>query len=261
VAARRIRSALRTFAPLLDSESLAGLRADVVWAAGVLGSERDLDVVEIRLLADLDAMESGAAQTKGEDRAAVEAVRSLIVRTMASRRDQAHKLVLEAINSDRWRSMLDQLVELAHDPPTTARADKAAARVLPGLASKQWKSLSERAKHLTDADPDESWHHARISAKRARYAAEACAPAMGGEPARFAKALAEVTELLGDLQDTTVSRTLVHELADSVEDPDLVFVLGRLHAHEEAAAEQLRHDFPLVWKRAARPRLRRWLRG
>lgn len=261
VAARRVRSALRTFSPLLDSESLAELRTDVVWAAGVLGSERDLDVIEIRLLTDLDDMSRGTISGTGSDRAAVDAVRALIERSLASRRDEAHKNIIESINSERWSLMLDQLVAVAHDPPTTSRSAKPAARVLPSLASKQWKSLAERAKHLSDADPAESWHHARISAKRARYAAEACAPAMGREPARFAKALAEVTELLGNLQDTAISRAMVHEIADGVVDPDLVFVLGRLHAHEEAAAEQLRRDFPHVWKAAARPRLRRWLKA
>jgi len=262
VAARRLRSALRTFAPVLDSEALAPLRADIVWAADIFGRERDLEVIENRLVETLDSMTNGDDPAAAHERHGVQVARTIVVEDLRERRAEAHRSIIEAFDSPRWINMLDQLVDLAHDPPTTGRAGKAASRVLPPLALKQWKALSDRAKHLTNDDPAESWHHARISAKRARYAAEACAPAMGHEPARFAEALAEVTELLGDLQDTQVSRDYLNELVNAgIQDADAMFALGRLYSSEERAAERMRASFPSVWARAARPRLRRWLRG
>ena len=50
VATRRLRSDLRTFAPLLDREWLDGLRAELKWLGGELGPVRDAEVLRDRLV-------------------------------------------------------------------------------------------------------------------------------------------------------------------------------------------------------------------
>ena len=51
----------------------------------------------------------------------------------------------------------------------------------------------------------------RIRAKRCRYAAEAVAPAVGKRPERFAKAVAELQDVLGEHQDAVVAGQWLRE--------------------------------------------------
>ena len=54
VATRRLRSDLRTFAPMLDEEWRVAARADLKVLADALGAVRDLDVLRIRLTAAIE---------------------------------------------------------------------------------------------------------------------------------------------------------------------------------------------------------------
>ena len=58
VGCRRLRSDLRTFAPLLDRDWTAGLRTELGWLADALGAARDAEVLRARLrrTADLDPL-------------------------------------------------------------------------------------------------------------------------------------------------------------------------------------------------------------
>ena len=53
VAARRLRSTLRTYDDVIDVARAGALEDELVWFAGLLGEVRDLEVLEARLLADL----------------------------------------------------------------------------------------------------------------------------------------------------------------------------------------------------------------
>ena len=71
VATRRLRSDLRTLAPLLDRAQVSRLRDELAWIGAQLGEVRDLDVLSARLrdqLGDLaDPDEEGAPQPAGAD--------------------------------------------------------------------------------------------------------------------------------------------------------------------------------------------------
>jgi len=109
----------------------------------------------------------------------------------------------------------------------------------------------------------------RIRAKRARYAAEAVAPAVGKEAKRFAAAVEGVQEVLGDHQDTVVAeeRLRAHlarltsaSTASDSRGPHVAFALGALVGDERAERAALRRDWPAAWERAAAPRRWHWLR-
>jgi inorganic triphosphatase YgiF len=59
VGTRRLRSDLRTFAHLLDTEPVTGIRAELGWLAALVGAVRDTDVLAARLRASSMAL-SGA---------------------------------------------------------------------------------------------------------------------------------------------------------------------------------------------------------
>ena len=85
-------------------------------------------------------------------------------------------------------------------------------------------------------------------------------PVFGRRANRLAKAAAQVQEVLGEHQDCAVTRDyLAGPALDAVPDPDDLFVLGRLHAREEATSERLRDDYSRLFLAADRKALRRWL--
>jgi CHAD domain-containing protein len=56
VATRRMRSALRTFRPLLDEAAVADVGTELRWLAAELGTVRDGEVLHARLRAAVDAL-------------------------------------------------------------------------------------------------------------------------------------------------------------------------------------------------------------
>jgi CHAD domain-containing protein len=106
----------------------------------------------------------------------------------------------------------------------------------------------------------------RIRAKRARYAAEAVAPALDPDDrklaTRFAKCAARVQDVLGELQDSVVARSLVREVvATRSADAEFALAAGRLLERQEQSAREARAAFPTAWKKLDKPKLRRWFRG
>jgi CHAD domain-containing protein len=169
--------------------------------------------------------------------------------------------------SPRYHELHVRLVHAAADPVTNQQADRPSAAVVPALVEGAWAKLAKEAvRLLTDerkrpgGAPDEEWHQTRISAKKARYAAEAAAPVFGIEAAAFAKQLAQVTEVLGEHQDAAVASHRIVELAgDDGVTPPAAFALGALLAVERDSAETTRGQFAQLWPEVSKRRWRRWL--
>ncbi len=111
-----------------------------------------------------------------------------------------------------------------------------------------------------DEDPaDEALHRVRIRAKRARYASEAAAAAVGREAERLAARLSDLQDVLGELQDAVVAEDWLRNAAgESTSDEALV--AGLLVAREQAEAADRRDAWEDVWKRASRKKLAAWLK-
>lgn len=252
VACRRLRSDLRTFRPLTDRAWADGLREELRWLAGSLGSARDLEVLRARIA---DAAEEDPLAPLDPD--AVSRVDS----ALAERERAAESEVDGALGTSRYAELLDRLVAAARHPALTAAAGEPAAVALPPLVAKAWRHLDRAARRLRVDGPDDDWHEVRILAKRARYAGEAVAPALGKPAARLAAAAESVQGVLGEHQDAVVAATAVAEIAAAHPgDVPLVLVCGRLVERERAAVWAARDEFPGTWKKAARPRTTAWLR-
>jgi CHAD domain-containing protein len=100
---------------------------------------------------------------------------------------------------------------------------------------------------------NEALHRARKSARRARYAAEAMAPAIGGKAARFAKRMKRVQSVLGEHQDSVIARAVVRDLGIRAHlAGENAFSYGLLYEHDACAAERLQARARRVWKKASR---------
>ena len=240
VAARRLRSGLRVFRPLLAADWADGLREELAWAAGSLGAARDTEVLTQRL----DAHAGTLPPTD------TEVVREHIDPILAGRIAEAESLTLSMLDTPRYRSLVAALVAAVGDPHLTEAAREPCAKALPPLMAQAYKKLARDARALDDEAPAEQWHEARITAKKARYAAEALAPVFGARVEALADALGEVTEVLGTHQDAYVAQVALREFAQSA-DGRTGYLLGLLHAVEVEAELADREVFTArIWPRA-----------
>lgn len=247
VGTRRLRSDLRTFAPLLDPAWTEPLREELAWFSVVLGAVRDADVL-------LERLEQDIARLETADRRAA----AVLVARLADGRELARTRLLVAMSSSRYVAMLDCLVDAALDPKVLPAAAKPAERVVPKLVERPWRALRKSVANAGAAPTDAVLHGIRIRAKRARYAADVAALVLGKPAVRFADAIAGVQEVLGDHQDACVLRAWLREQATDLE-PAAALAAGQLIATAGARADDRRAAWPEAWHRADKGRIRTWL--
>ena len=251
VAARRMRSALKTFRPALDPAWADALRSELSWVADGLGVARDAEVLLARLLNAVDALPPhlvvAGARAKLETSLGADLARGTA---------EAEAL----LRSERYVALVDRLVDAAWDPMTSAAAEAPIADAMPPLVLDSWRRLAKRAARVARLDaPDEDWHAARIAAKQVRYTLEAVVPFYGRPAKRLARQTQRVQELLGDHQDAVVASEVLHRLATGPRNGAIGFTLGLVHAAQQDEIRRTRAAFPGVWAEGSDPKLRGWL--
>lgn len=247
VGTRRLRSDLRTFGPLLEEGWLSPLREELRWLAGALGAVRDADVL-------IERLRRQAAALPEPDTAAL----APIFRRLAKDRDQARAELIEAMEGPRYVALLERLIDAAAQPRCRKSAEAPAAEVVPGLVAGPWRKLQKGVKALPADPPDADLHRIRILAKRTRYAAEAAAPLVGKKAAAFAKAVADLQEVLGDHQDAVVAEAWLRAAVEGA-DAAVSLAAGELIAVQMAEAAEGRRRWRKAWKRASAEKLRTWM--
>ena len=245
VATRKLRSNLRTFAPLLDVGWSEPLRSELGWLAMGLGSVRDSEVL-------LDRLRERTKSLAPNDQRSAESLLQVLQKEI----DALRKKLIEDLDSQRYVDLVENLVAAAHSPVTLPEADQPATAVLPALATMPWKRLRSAVRKLPQAPADLELHRIRILAKRARYAAEAVAPVVGAKADDFAKAAAKLQTVLGEHQDSVTAQAWLRETKVTGR---RAFVAGQMIALEGVAANQSRAKWRKVWDALDRRRLRDWM--
>jgi CHAD domain-containing protein len=248
VATRRLRSDLRTFRPLLDREWSQALREELGWIARILGEVRDGDVLRERLTGRIGELQDA-------ERESAEAV----LATLARARDEAHADLLATLRTGRYVDLLDRLVDAANTPALAEEASQPAAEVVPGLVRRPWHKLAKQVGKLGNDPSDARLHEVRIRTKRARYAAEACAPVVGKPARAFAQAAARLQDVLGDLHDAVVAAEWLDAWAEHRGSAEEQRGAEALAAAERESAEELRTSWRAVWDELEAPDLRSWM--
>jgi CHAD domain-containing protein len=248
VATRRLRSDLRTFAPLLDPAWVTSLRDELRWLGAELGGAREAEVLLGHLRERARALPSDIARQV-----------SPVLDAAAGDRAAAYDRVLEVLRSSRYLDLVDRLVQGAMAPRMSPDAASATMDDLTGLARRPWKQLRRDYLALGSNPPDAALHAVRIRAKRARYAVEAVTRAIDGDqPRRFAVALTGLQDVLGDHQDAVVAEAWLRPRVAAGNPADAYaggMLAGLLRADALAATAAL----PRAWHRASRRELRAWL--
>jgi len=255
IAARRLRSALSSFAPLLDRSATDPVREELRWLGESLAQARDAQVLREHLT-----------------RVVAEEPPELVVGSVATRLDDqlsaeyqsGRERALEALDSERYLRMLDALDVLIDAPPLRPDADSAAEQGVRRVLRRDLKRLAREVRAITAAEDSEArdvaFHEARKKAKRLRYAAEAATPAVGKRARSLASSAKKVQEALGIHQDSVVARERLREYGMQAHlEGDNAFTFGRLHALEQARAERAEADFATAWSKLRKKQKRRWV--
>lgn len=252
VTARRLRSILKTFKPLLDPGWAGSLRDELAWLADSLSTTRDNEVLLERLLREVDALPEDLVV--GPVRARLEQV--LRGNLAAGRAD-----IEQTLSSERYVVLLERLVDAGWEPFTSPAGERPTGKAIPRLIRACWNDVSDAVKRLDATADAGAWHKVRIDAKRLRYSCEAATPMFGRPAQRLAKMAAGLQDSLGENQDAAVASELLRSLATARGGTTIAFTLGLLHARQSDAGAAARKEFAKQWKAVARADCLAWLAG
>lgn len=231
VAARRLRSILASFRPVLDRAVTEPVRDELSWLGTELAQARD-DEVALAHLRELVA-EQPPELVLGPVAARLQQAQ---LRSIRGGRDRA----LATLSGDRYLRLLDALHGLLDVPPFLPAADRPAGPVLRAAVRKAGKRLRRgvtAAQHADDDGRALALHAVRKAAKRVRYTAEVGAAERGKSGKRLVKVTKRVQKVLGEVQDTVVTREHCRQLGIAASAAgENGFTFGLLHGLEEARA-------------------------
>ncbi|GAB3825558.1 CHAD domain-containing protein [Dactylosporangium cerinum] len=252
VATRRLRSTLRTFAPLLDASEgdLDRLHDEVKWLTGLLGEVRDGDVMAQRL-ADLLAAEPVEL--------VIGPVPARIAQRLAASTEDARRRLIAELDGQRYITLLNDLDALV---ATVGGAGRVGKREVRHLARRAVRRADRRltAAAGAGAQTDERLHEARKAYKRARYAAELATPIAGPPAAKLADRITDLQDVLGAHQDAIVTAELLRTYGlRAFAEGENAFTYGLLHARQAEHGRAALAALPRARRRAGRAKVRRWL--
>jgi CHAD domain-containing protein len=251
VTARRLRSALATFQPLLDPEWAGSLRTELKWLGESIAGARDNEVLLERLTASLAELPPELV---------VGPVQTRLAKDFGAKLAAGQEAARDVLRSQRYVVLLERLADAAWEPLTSPAADEPIATVIPAAVQAAWDKLEKRVARLSASDAtDHDWHRARIQAKAVRYACTAVQPVFGKPAKRLANRAEAVQEVLGEHQDAVVAAAALRTMAVARGAGSVAFTLGVLHSRQAAAGVAARVAFADVWAKAKAPKHRRWL--
>ena len=203
VALRRMRSAIR----LLDrshADFPAALAKDLRWVGRLLGDARDWDVLAGETLpafATAAKPELGAQARRLLDHA-------------CDKRDAARAGATAALATPRYARLALRLQSWTLTPAPAART---LARLAAEVLGKAHSRLFSAAQFFAALTPERR-HRVRILAKRLRYGLDVFSVALPPKPTeRYIAALSGLQDVLGELNDAVVARSVLSEITDSEE--------------------------------------------
>lgn len=230
VATRRTRALIRATRPLLG-DRLKGLGEELKLLGGLLGAVRDLDVLLDHLAPEVARLD--VDRESGEE----------LLAALAAERATHRNVLVDAMETPRYAALLDAFCAAIDELgpfDVSTRADEIAARGM--------RKLRDAAAALGRDPTDEELHAVRITAKRARYAAELASLAGSKRAARAVKALKKLQDVIGEHQDAVVAEECLRRVVR----PETALAAGRLIEREHARKAAMRKRYPAVLRAAIR---------
>ncbi|MBB2960871.1 CYTH and CHAD domain-containing protein [Methylobacterium sp. R2-1] len=239
VAIRRLRSAFSLFGDLVDDPLGVRIRTELKEVTEPLGRARNLDVFLATILP--------AERERHPDETGLLGLE----RQLEDERSKAYRDIAALLGSDAWRMLLLDLVGwinagpwLRDKSPGRAALREEPARVFAARElDRRRRQVKRRGRHLDELDPEER-HRVRIAAKKLRYGAEFFAALFPGKKAAkrhsaFGKALSDLQDHLGALNDIATGDELMRDLTAESVGASTLFAAGMTAADIEARTRTL----------------------
>ena len=238
VACRRLRSIFAAFRPVLDRTATDPLRDELKLLGEQLSDARDGEVA----LAHLGELVAAQPPELIPGPVAARVQQSRLQEELRGA-EQARRTV----DDPRYLRLVDALHALLADPPLSDDAEEPAVGVLRSAVQRSSRRLRHRIDDARQAAPEEqahALHESRKAAKRVRYTAEVAVETLGGKAEALVDCMEHVQDVLGDAQDTAVTRAWCERMGrEAMAAGENPFAFGRLHAIEEARAVAARDTF------------------
>ena len=226
VTTRKIRSLLQASEGAFGISDDAWVLDELRQLAAVLGVARDAEVLAERYERALDELPEELVRGP---------VRERLVDGAKKHYESGLRRSLIAMRSLRYFRLLSALEGLvAAEPPPTQPGEELAELTIDS-AYKRVRKAAKTAAQAAEADRDEALHRIRKGAKRLRYTAAATGDDKVAERAKT------IQTLLGDHQDSVVSRTqLSHQAEAAHAAGEDTFTYGLLYQREDDLARRSR---------------------
>lgn len=211
VGLRRLRSALSVFGAFFDASALEWLKAEARHAITSLGQARDLDVFLDELLAPvIEAFPDHAALATLKQAAEKERAKGYAKARAAIASPRYTEFVLRFggwVEGGRWQGEGQSDI---FEQPLITYADK--------LLEKRHRRVIKLGRKF-ESLPVEDRHRVRIALKKLRYTSEFFQSLHPGRATkRYVKAMGQLQDSLGHLNDVAVADRLVNDLVDRAAD-------------------------------------------
>ncbi|MDI3313732.1 MAG: CYTH and CHAD domain-containing protein [Mycobacterium sp.] len=227
VTLRRLRSLLQASPAEFGLSDDAPILDELRDLALVLGQARDAEVLGERYRRALDGLPPELVRGR---------VRERLVDGAKHRYQEGLRRSLAAMRAERYFRLLDALDAIVAQPRASGRAGEPPQAAI-RAAYKRVRKAATAAARATGEDRDLALHRTRKRAKRLRYTAAALGAVRVSERARA------IQTLLGDYQDSVVSRKHLSEQAEAAyaagED---TFTYGLLYQQEVDVADSCRRQ-------------------
>jgi CHAD domain-containing protein len=236
VTTRKIRSLLQSSEEAFGISDDAWILDELRQLAAVLGVARDAEVLAERYERALDDLPKDLIRGPVRERLVEGAKRhyaSGLRRSLIAMRSQRYFRLLDA---------LEALVAAEPPPPQPGEEERGPATI--DSAYKRIRKAARAAAEAPAADRDEALHRIRKGAKRLRYTAAATG---ADEVSARAKS---IQSLLGDHQDSVVSRTHLSQQAEAAHAAgEDTFTYGLLYQLEDDLARRSREQLEAALKK------------
>ena len=235
VTTRKIRSLLQSAEGAFGLTDDAWILDELRQLAAVLGVARDAEVLAERYEKALDEMPDELVRGP---------VRERLVDGAKRQYESGLRRSVIAMRSQRYFRLLDALEGLVATEPPPAPPGKEPAELTIDSAYRKIRKAAKKAADPENPDRDEALHRIRKGAKRLRYTAAATGADKVSDRAKT------IQSLLGDHQDSVVSRTHLSQQAEAAHAAgEDTFTYGLLFQQEDDLAKRSREQLDAALKK------------
>ncbi|OIH85380.1 hypothetical protein BLJ79_09460 [Arthrobacter sp. UCD-GKA] len=252
-ATRRLRSCLDVYGRFFAAGRRRELGHELKWLAKVLGRARDGEVVRERLQARL-------GELPGQWRTA--SVSGPIEYAIDAACNAGHSQVLQALESTRYRRLLEDLARFRQAPPVTGFARRQARTVAFSLVNNQARIVDRAHRAMLRTGPgharDLALHRLRKDTKRLLHAAESVAPIHPKRVRVLISSAHQLQRILGNHQDSVMTREFLESLlADPALPEEVRCACERMRGLEEDLTASAARQYSRARRKLPALRLRR----